>query len=436
MEQQKSQTEIENYLISAVFSGDQQFDVFEQCIDIGVTPDSFCNSNNASVWAALSAISSRGEILEEANVVVELSKDASCSIDYNDIIGYVQFMSSPSQWAGFANALVRNQTLRAISKNLRLGLETIEDSEDPEKIISDIQKSFDNIESVGSEDLSMKDIAKLVYDNLLDENQPDKEYVPTGLSDYDSTLKGGGFGSGQLVVWAARPALGKTTVVMNAAMNSAKSKIPVGIISLEMVEEELGDKFAAMDCGIPIKIFEDKVATVEQKARLAQSLKRIAKLPLEVDCKSRTLAQICLKCKQWVKKKGVKMVIIDYCQLIRGDRKLPREQQIAEISRELKLLASELKIPIILVCQLNRESEKNDRRPVMSDLRESGALEQDANSITFLYLKEEDRINGDPEYVRWYRAKQRAGQTAEGLFGFKRNLGIFTSYANNPDLLP
>lgn len=431
MEKQKSQTQIENYLISAVFSGDAEFDIFEQCVEAGVTPQSFCSTHNFDVWTAFVAINARGELLEQANVVVELSKDPLCEVSFDDIEKYREFKSSPSQWAGFAAALVKNRTLRAMSRDLQVGLEAIEDGAEPHEIISDLQKSFNNIESVGNEDLNMEDIAQLVYDNLLDDNRPDKEYIPTGLTQYDSTLKGGGFGDGQLVVWAARPALGKTTVALNAAFHNAKANVPIGVISLEMVEYELGEKLAAMDCGIPVAMFEEKLANAEQKKRLHEALKKWKKLPLEIDCRSRTLAQICLKCKQWVKKKGVKMVVIDYCQLIKGDRNLPREQQIAEISRELKMLASELSIPIILVCQLNRDSEKNDRRPLMSDLRESGALEQDANSITFLYLLEEDRATGAPEYVRWYRAKQRAGQTADGKFGFRRDLGIFSTYIEN-----
>ena len=203
-----------------------------------------------------------------------------------------------------------------------------------------------------------------------------------------------------------------------------------------MDEEALGEQLATIESQVPSKLLEEGVASLEQQSKMNKALAKIKKLPIHIDCRSRSLPLIISKCKIWVKKNKVKMVIIDYCQLIRGSKNLPREQQIAEISRELKLLASDLKIPIILIAQLNREVEKNDRRPIMSDLRESGALEQDANSITFLYLKEEDRVHGDPEYVRWYRAKQRAGQTAEGLFGFKRHLGIFTSYTSNPDLLP
>lgn len=436
MEKQRSQTEIENYLISAIFSGDELFDIFNKSVEAGVTSESFTSAVNAEVWSAIEKVKGRGELVEEANVVVELAKDSTCGIDYRDILNYSEFISSPSQWSGFSTALVRNEILRKLSREFRIGLESVQENEDPEKIISSIQKGIDNIESVGSEELDISDIASLVYDNLLNPDKPKKEYLPTGLSEYDSTLKGNGFGSGQLCVVAARPALGKTTIAINFAMHNARMGNGVGIVSLEMDEEELGEKLATIESQVPSKLLEEGVASLEQQSKMNKALAKIKKLPIHIDCRSRSLPQIISKCKIWVKKNKVKMVIIDYCQLIRGSKNLPREQQIAEISRELKLLASDLKIPIVLIAQLNREVEKNDRRPIMSDLRESGALEQDANSITFLYLKEEDRVHGDPEYVRWYRAKQRAGQTAEGLFGFKRHLGIFTSYTSNPDLLP
>ena len=431
-----SQTELENYIIAAVFAGDEHFDTFNQCSETGINADSFTNQQNAEIWEAMMILKARDELLEEANILVQLSKNPENRITFDSLIEYIGLSISPSQAPKLATELHRKEILRKLKRELRLGIESIEDNEDPEKIVAGLQRGFDNLESVGDSELNMEEIAKLVYGNLLDPNAPDKEYFPTGLTHYDATLKGHGFGAGQLCVWAARPGLGKTTVVLNAAMHNVKMGNPVGFISLEMDEEELGEKVAALECQLPLNIFEDKVASAEQMSKMHKALKKISKLPLHIDNRSRSLTQIIIKCKQWVKKKGVKLVIIDYCQLIRGDKSLPREQQISEISRELKLLASDLKIPVLLVAQLNRESEKVDRRPIMSDLRESGALEQDANSITFLYLKGEDRVNGDPNFVRWYRAKQRGGQTDEGVFGFKRNIGQFSSVNDNPDMMP
>lgn len=436
MEPQKSQIELENYLIATVFEGDAFHDVFDGSTAIGVCEDSFTDQRNAEVWKIFAEIKTSGGLLEEGNVVAILSKNPKSYIDSSDIFAYGLIEASPSQFELTANGLVRNWTLRKLRREFKIALEAIEEGEDPEHIISNAVKSIENIDSTGESDLSIKDIAERVYGDFLDDNKPSKEYYPTGLTDYDSTLDGKGFCGGQYTVWAARPGLGKTTVVLNAAMHLANMGVSVGFISLEMSEDQLGKKIAVMDCGIPAAIFKDKIATPDQKKKMNKSLKEIAKLPLYIDHRSRSLPQVLSKIKIWAKKKKIKVAIIDYCQLIRGDKRLSREQQIADISRELKLLALELDIEVKLVAQINRESEKEDRRPRMSDLRESGALEQDADVITFLYLKGEDVVLGEPEYVRWYRAKQREGPTAEGIFGFKRNLGIFTSYANNPDLLP
>lgn len=178
-----------------------------------------------------------------------------------------------------------------------------------------------------------------------------------------------------------------------------------------------------METNVPMTRFRDKLANKEQAQKLKKAVESSKKWPLHIKDDVFSLPMILAIARNWHRRHGIKAVIIDYCQLIRCNAKIPREQQVATISRECKLLAKSLKVPVILLAQINRESEKEAREPRASDLRESGALEQDADSITFLYLEPEDDKNGNE--VRWVRPKQRGGiGYAKGKMSFIRQVGL------------
>ena len=188
-------------------------------------------------------------------------------------------------------------------------------------------------------------------------------------------------------------------------------------------------RLTSIESGMSARHFEGNVASDAQMAewRAATDLIRFWGLTLKDNIYN--LAQILAVSRGIHRKNKVDAIVVDYCQLIKPMTKgLQREQQVAEISRELKLLAKDLNVPVILLAQLNRESEKSDREPIMSDLRESGAIEQDADSITFLWQKTEEKENGEP-FVRWVLAKQREGiGYASGKFGFQRDCQRMLGY--------
>jgi replicative DNA helicase len=201
------------------------------------------------------------------------------------------------------------------------------------------------------------------------------------------------------------------------------------MFSLEMGAEELMGRMVSMESGVDWQRSRDGVASKEQNDSIKRAIKSAKKWPIQLCDDAFNLPLILSIARNWSRRYGVKAIVIDYCQLIRANSKLPREQQVAEISRECKLLAKSLKIPVILLAQINRESEKENREPRMSDLRESGALEQDADSITFLFQKDDDDKTG--AMVRWVRPKQRGGQGYDiGQLGFIRQTGLMTDFTS------
>ena len=214
-------------------------------------------------------------------------------------------------------------------------------------------------------------------------------------------------------------------MALNIIHRAAKKGLPIGMFSLEMGAEELMGRMVSMESGVDWERARDGVASKEQNDSIKKAIADSKKWPIQICDDAFNLPLILSIARNWKRKHDVKAIVIDYCQLIRANSKLPREQQVAEISRECKLLAKSLRIPVILLAQINRESEKENREPRMSDLRESGALEQDADSITFLFQKQEDDKTGP--MVRWVRPKQRGGQGYDiGQLGFIRQTGLMT----------
>jgi replicative DNA helicase len=210
--------------------------------------------------------------------------------------------------------------------------------------------------------------------------------VPTGYNDLDAIL--GGCKPGQLIILASRPGMGKTALGVNIGQNIAERNDPVLIFSIEMPTPELAGRMLSRQSQVGFEKMRvgARALTDEEWARLEQAAGVISAQPLYVDDRPPyTMASLRARARRAVRTKGIKLVIVDYLQLLATDhRGENRQVEVAEISRGLKMLARELEVPVIAMAQLSRAVEKrDDKRPNLSDLRDSGALEQDADIVIF-----------------------------------------------------
>ena len=236
--------------------------------------------------------------------------------------------------------------------------------------------------------------------------------LPTGFVDLD--YKTSGMHSSDLILVAARPSMGKTAFVLNIAQYLAFRKdVPVAIFSLEMSKEQLVNRLLAMECHVDSQNMRTGNLKDEDWAKLVEGADVIGRSKLIIDdTPGITIGQLRSKCRKYKLEHGLDVVMIDYMQLMSADgRSDSRQQEISEISRSLKALARELNVPVIVLSQLNRAVEQRpDHRPMLSDLRESGAIEQDADVVMFIYR--DDYYHKDTEKKNISEiiiAKQRNG---------------------------
>ena len=275
-------------------------------------------------------------------------------------------------------------------KSIDVGYQLVEKSyEDGVDVFEILDYSYKELDKV-SDWLSIKQ-PKEIGDYLTEVLKPKSERagVPTAVRDIN--LKLNGYQPSDLVIIAGRPAMGKTAYALSDALHQARLGYPVGIFSLEMSARQLTARLFANYSGIDSNKLAFGSLTQSEYDVAAELRSSFSKLPLYIDDEPfLTLLSLKIKAKKWVREKGVKVIYIDYLQLISNNQKgRTRDQEISEISRTLKGLAKELDIPIIALSQLSRGVEtRADKRPMLSDLRESGAIEQDADNVLFLYRPE------------------------------------------------
>ena len=212
--------------------------------------------------------------------------------------------------------------------------------------------------------------------------------IPTGISDLNR-LTGGWRGS-QLIILAARPAMGKTALMLHFAKSAALNETPVCIFSLEMSHVSLSDRLLLSECEVEVNRFRDGDLSGEDWRQLNEASARLEKLPIHVDDNAVvSMRYIKTRCHILKKQGKCGLIMIDYLQLAdtsTKERNRNREQEIAQASRQAKIIAKELDVPVVLLSQLSRECEKRaDKQPQLSDLRESGAIEQDADVVGFIF---------------------------------------------------
>ena len=213
-----------------------------------------------------------------------------------------------------------------------------------------------------------------------------RNMISTGYKSFDEKL--GGFKRGDLIIVAARPSMGKTAIALNFAQNVAKKNRHVAIFSLEMSKEQLTDRLIAAAMAVDSWKLQKGKLTEDEFARMGDALETLShsKIYLDDSPAGEGLTSIKSKARRLKMESGLDLIVIDYLQLMSNGNSLNRVQEVSEISRGLKSLARELDVPVIALSQLSRQLESRpDKRPVMSDLRESGSIEQDADIIVMLY---------------------------------------------------
>jgi len=283
-------------------------------------------------------------------------------------------------------------------------------------------------------------LSKIILGNIetLEENQGNRSLVtgvPTGFSRLDNLTSG--FQNSDLIILAARPSMGKTALALNIARNAAvDANIPVAVFSLEMSKEQLSLRMLCSEARIDSSRLRGGFFSMEDWHRLTDAAGILSESPIYIDdSPSLSAMDIRAKSRRLKMEKNIGLIVIDYLQLMHGRSSAERRDiEISEISRSLKALAKELDLPVLALSQLNRMLEqRNDKRPRLSDLRESGALEQDADVVAFIYRdevynKEED--NPKKGVAEILLSKQRNGPTGDIYLTFLNSYTRFEDLAS------
>lgn len=255
--------------------------------------------------------------------------------------------------------------------------------------------------------------------------------IPTGFRQLDELT--GGFQAGQMIVLAARPAIGKSTLGLDIARSASVGHGKASVIfSLEMSREEITKRMLAAEAGVKLTKLTKGPMGPSDWERLASTAARVAKAPLFIDdSPNMSLMEIRAKCRRLKQQHNLSLVVVDYLQLMSSGRKVEsRQQEVSEFSRALKLLAKEIQVPVIAISQLNRGPEqRTEKRPMLSDMRESGAIEQDADIVILLHRDDAYDRDNRPGEADFIVAKHRSGPTDTIAVAFKKDYAHFADMA-------
>lgn len=290
----------------------------------------------------------------------------------------------------------------------------VDPNKDEIEVKNEVVQKFLNIKTnKKNSNAEMKDVMLETLKDIDDKYQKRDDYsLRTGYLDLDKIIEG--LHEQELTLLGARPSVGKTAFSLQMAEHIAKKGVYVYFVSLEMSRKQLGNRIIAREAEIDSHVLRMGWLTEENFAKINEVAGNVADIKMCIDSESTTIQDIEDKANELKQEKNLGLMVIDYLQLLKSRNKFTnREQEVADISRRLKLLSKELDIPVVALCQLNRETEKR-RRPLLADLRESGSLEQDADNVIFLYVDDEEKVKNRVIDVEVIVAKQRNGPTRNG----------------------
>ncbi len=408
-----------------------------------LTEDYFYREDNKAVFSAIASLYSKSEPIDLITVKNELTENGSF-----ERIGGLEFLASlPEKVPTTTNVdryikiveehAIRRNLIQTSNDLIALGYD---DTEETERILDMAEKKvFELSQNKANKSYAViKDVLVSAFSELEKlYNQKGKiSGLTTGFIEMDRMTSG--LHNSDLLILAARPAMGKSAFAINIATNVAvKANIPVAIFNLEMSKEQVVNRILCSEAMVDSNKLRTGSLDDEDWMKLASTSGILSEAPIYIDdTPGISIMEIRAKCRKLKMEKDIGLIVIDYLQLITASntkKNGSREQEISEISRSLKILAKELDVPVIALSQLSRSAEKrqDDKRPMLSDLRESGAIEQDADIVMFIYR--EDYYNPETEnknVAEIIFAKHRGGST--GTVNL-RWLGNYTKFL---DLAP
>lgn len=358
------------------------------------------NKGSSADLVTISESLKKDNLLSECGGITYLSQLSSAAIGYSFLKNYIKIIKEKS---------ARRKLILAGQKLIQSGFEadidtTIEETEN---------KLFDILSSKSNDIVSVQEAVEMSFLTLEERYKVKGKLrgLSTGFHEIDKLSSG--LRKTDFIVIAARPSMGKTAFALNIGQAASKFG-SVAIFSIEMAREQLMDRFLSARCLIDFNKITDGDLSDNQWGKILNEAALLKKRKLFIDDKARMLNDIKAKCRKLKMQQGLDVVIIDYLQLIRTNKKTSsREQEVSYISQELKALAKELDITVIALAQLSRAPEQRlDHRPILSDLRESGSIEQDADIIHFLYRDEYyNKETEDRNIAEVITAKNRNGIT-------------------------
>ena len=408
-------------------------------------PENFYRDDNKAIYEAMTTLYNKAEPVDLITVKDELE-----TMGLFDKIGGMEYLALlPAKVPTTANvdkyitivqekAILRN-LIKTANEIIELGYDGTEDVED---IMNGAEKKiFDLIQNKNKSGLSpIKDVL-IESISKLEELYNRKQHitgVATGFSELDYMTTG--LHGSELILLAARPAMGKSAFALNIAANAAiKSNVPVAIFNLEMSKDQLVDRILSSEAMVDSNKIRTGKLEEGDWSSVASILGKLSEAQIYIDdTPGISVMEIRTRCRKLKMEKDIGLIIIDYLQLVQGSNNRKngsREQEIAEISRSLKILAKELNVPVIALSQLSRAVEqREDHRPMLSDLRESGSIEQDADIVMFLYR--DDYYNKDSEdkgLTEVIIAKHRGGSTGKVKLLWMGNYTRFEDLAKGFD---
>lgn len=420
-------------------------EVITMCLDADLEAEEFYLPAHQRLYQTIMDLQEEGKPVDQITVMTRLQdQDKLASAGGADyIVSLVDTAIGPSIVPSYVEEIKNKAQLRRlIQTSDEITNLAYTDSSDIDAVLDQAERSIMDVTRVrrGAEFESSREISNRVIAELNElRNHQGVTGIKTGFTDLDAITNG--FQRGDLIILAARPAMGKSALALNF-LNQVAKRNPgcVAMFSLEMPSDSLMKRLLSCES----RVFADKLRSghlsESDMSKLNAAASHLSEREIYIDdTSSIRVSQIFSKCRKLKSEHGqLSLIVIDYLQLITGGRQESRQQEVSDISRNLKILAKEMECPVIALSQLSRKvEERMDHEPQLSDLRESGSIEQDADIVMFLYREnyyEKDKEEeSDTEVVDLSLAKHRNGAIGKIHLAFEKSLSRFTNYANQGD---